>query len=317
MSTLSLRELQKRPYRIPILADFIWSGRELLTVDNKLFLVQSCKIQDKTYNSSKIEDSLEFQSHTTSLDKPREVVYLTGTFQGETEIKTITTSKLSKTKDFGGEGKGSRLVKESMYLEMLNTTIINLQIPIDIEYNGMVYTNIIGAQKVKVSSAKADYALINTNDEEVFWISHKDKEGFQQWSGVTDFKDHPEVSRFIMDVRNNGEILPKTNYGRLISDDNLKCKAIFGKDYGQNMGINNVHMIALGEVKFTNIINNKYTIEAEKHWSNGPDPLVQFGDYYPILLCTYRSERNDLGVKNCRFSMYPNALRHWKDPLVQ
>lgn len=314
MSNLSLHELKKRPYRIGLLADYIWGKMPLQTIDGRFLLVNTVKIGDgDTFYCTEAEHYYKFIDSLGKC-KSRESIILTAVYTDNQETTTITSSKLAKTKEFGGEEKGLRLKKENMYLDILQNDIKTIGQPFSIICNDIEYKNIVRVEKV-TNSAKADYALIDINNTPIFWISHKDIDGFQQWSGLSAFKTHPEVQNFINDIKINFNniITPKTNRGRIIQDKNLKLQGVFGVDYGKLYGINNVHMVAVGKVKFSEIENHKYYIYADKSWYNTQE--TDFGDHDPVLLCTYRTDRNDFGIKNCRMSMYPSILRKWIDPI--
>lgn len=224
----------------------------------------------------------------------------------------IPLNTLEKTKEFGSTGR-TGTEKEAVQLNRLDGLIKELGDgePIDIKVGDKIYKNCIGVKNTP-GTPKSDFEIIDKNNQSVIFISHKDgikASDFGQWSGMTHFKNYPEINTFVNNVRKKVGIKmpPKTTFSRSIEDDSLKNKACFGKDFDTTkFGINNVTCIIQGEVKLTKQ-KSYYILEGDKIWLNGETPS---GDYNPVLMAIYKGKtRNDFQIFGARFSIYPEGGR--------
>jgi hypothetical protein len=115
---------------------------------------------------------------------------------------------------------------------------------------------------------------------------------------------------FIEDVRakTGGELKPGDSFRRKITDDNIKLKAVYGLDQKVgNYGINNCQVILQGPIELKlDETDNTYLVEANHKVIN---PDLPKDDYEPYMYVTFRSDRNNEGVKNARFGTYPEAYK--------
>ncbi len=219
---------------------------------------------------------------------------------------------LSKDKDFGGKGAGSGTVVEDYNLKVLNDKIQaliekNNGKPINVIVNGDTFNNIIGA-KSQFGTPKADFNLINTEENPVVFISHKKAGGkgasaddFIRWSGYTMYADHPEVkvfnqalSKFLQD--NNLQGLPNgTRFISPIQDPKLIQKLIYGPKFGEANSKDNVNIILQGEISLISKGNNTYELTAEHVQA---PPSLPEGEYEPYLTSSYRADREMFGIPN-------------------
>ena len=219
---------------------------------------------------------------------------------------------LLKNKDFGGKGEGSGTRVEDIALSDVNTKIQELEsIDVKLSENGKIYKNIIGAVTVS-GTPKADFTF---NDETgpIVFISHKDGKGpkdFQQYSGFQGLSNHPEVKSFVDDVKakTGGELKSGESFRRKIKDSTIKLKAVYGLDQKVgDYGVNNCQVILQGPIELKlDSSDNDYLIEANHKVIN---PNLPVGDYEPYMYVTFRSDRNNEGVKNARFGTYPEAYK--------
>lgn len=226
--------------------------------------------------------------------------------------KTYAIGNLLKNKDFGGKGGGSGTKVEDIALEDVNKKLQELgSIDVKLSPNGEVYKGIIGATTVS-GTPKADFTFNNETGPVVF-ISHKDGKGpkdFQQYSGFQGLSDYPEIKSFIEDVKikTGGEFKPGDSFRRKIQDKNIKLKAVYGLNQSVgNYEKNNCQVILQGPIDLKlNTEDNVYLVESNHKVIN---PNIPEGDYEPYMYVTFRSDRNNEGVKNARFGTYPEAYK--------
>jgi len=226
--------------------------------------------------------------------------------------KEYSIKDLLKSKDFGGKGGGSGTRVEDIALEDVNNKIQELgSIDVKLSKDGEVYKGIISATTVS-GTPKTDFTFNNEKGPVIF-ISHKDGKGpkdFQQYSGFQGLSNYPEIKSFIEYVRTKtgGEFKPGDSFRRKIVDDNIKLKAVYGLDQKVgNYGINNCQVILQGPIELKlDETDNVYLVEANHKVIN---PNLPEGDYEPYMYVTYRSDRNNEGVKNARFGTYPEAYK--------
>jgi hypothetical protein len=219
---------------------------------------------------------------------------------------------LLKTKDFGGKGEGSGTRVEDIALADVAKKIQELgSIDVKLSENGKIYKSIIEANTVN-GTPKADFTFDNETGPIVF-ISHKDGKGpkdFQQYSGFQGLSDHPEVKSFVdaVKAKTGGELKSGESFRRKIKDSSIKLKAVYGLDQKVgDYGVNNCQVILQGPIELKlDSSDNAYLVEANHKVIN---PNLPVGDYEPYMYVTFRSDRNNEGVKNARFGTYPEAYK--------
>jgi hypothetical protein len=226
--------------------------------------------------------------------------------------QTYSIGDLLKTKDFGGKGEGSGTRVEDIALANVGKKIQELgSIDVKLSENGKIYKDIIEAVSVS-GTPKADFTFNNENGPVVF-ISHKDGKGpkdFQQYSGFQGLSDHPEIKSFVdaVKAKTGGELKPGESFRRKIKDNSIKLKAVYGLDQKVgDYGKNNCQVILQGPIELKlDQSDNTYLVEANHKVIN---PNLPVGDYEPYMYVTFRSDRNNEGVKNARFGTYPEAYK--------
>jgi hypothetical protein len=219
--------------------------------------------------------------------------------------KEYKLEDIVKTSDFGGKVKDFSTKHEMSALNELNTLIKQIleetnQKSINIKVGNDVYENIVGAIN-QPGVPKSDFNLINIKGTPVVFISHKIEGGakaFARWGGYKFAINEPDVKSFISNINNklpNGEFERNDSFAQKINSKELKDKIVFGKNFGNAFGKNNVQIIIQGKVTLT-LEDNLYVLSGEKTWLNGQTPE---GDYEPVLEAHYRSDQNALGFKHC------------------
>ncbi len=304
---LSLADLKKRGFRFDVIYDKIKNNKPfLIGADEKPIKL---KFLDPKYEEAfKLKDTQLIKSFSkSSINKFK--------FFVDDQGNEYSIGDLLKDKDFGGKGSGSGTVVEDYTLSQLKNSISKLVDenggPINVIFNGKKYQNIIGAEKPD-KTFKCDFYLVSEGNNPIFYISHKKAGGegpsgkdFIRWSGYTQYKEHPEVKKFVKALENeinkhpewNGGIPNETNFISKVKDQELIKKLIYGSNFGdKKSGVNNVGVIFQGGIKLTPTENEgEYKISAEKKFV---PPQIPSGDYAVYLAAKYRSDRNMFGIKN-------------------
>lgn len=226
------------------------------------------------------------------------------------------------------------LKEEAVALEKLNSLIKEIveqvgpfEMVIKNDPSKTVYKNIIGArnvtEKVLGREAKSDFNIISTTGDAIF-ISHKKgggAEAFQQYGGVSSqagrkIQNHPEVLNFLRKTTNFIEDNKMTRpvYSK-VTDPTLINMSIFGHDFGQKFGIDNVTIIGQGDakIKVLDRFENRFELDFSSHLvHNGQYKEFISGDYKAVLGATFRAGRGfDIDGKRymgARIGIYPAKL---------
>jgi hypothetical protein len=138
------------------------------------------------------------------------------------EIKTISSSALLKTNDFGGDENKKSITKELIAYGQLNDLITNatddgknsIDITVIDSYGKAVkhlkdVTKVIRTQGSN-NSPISDFEILNKNGQTICYISHKwgtDPSDFGQYTGVSEKRrnkiyTHPEAKDFVNSIKN-------------------------------------------------------------------------------------------------------------------
>lgn len=197
------------------------------------------------------------------------------------------------------------------------------------------FENIVQAStKVLKGDPKADIALIDKDDEQVAFISHKKAGGasaFQQYGGLSeksgiDVYMNSLVKDFVNDVSNylNSRGLddvaqPGMSFLRALPNSEeakkLIGKSIYGKDWvvgSKNFGENFVNCIGQGDPELKKK-GKIYELDFSDNMHTYDDLSWAFiGDYKACLGATYRLGRQikseSVTIKNLRGGIYPVAM---------
>jgi hypothetical protein len=227
-------------------------------------------------------------------------------------------SDLEKSAEFGGKGAGSGTLKEDIELQSLIKQLNDIRKK---QKTGTVPIK-VGGKTFNVADAittpgtpKSDFHLVDDNGKEVVWISHKDgrtAKDFQQWGGISKRSEptifsHPETQSFIDDLKKTyPDGLPRrTTLYRKIKDDKLKNFSVYGNQYGNDEGRQNVSILIQGPIKLQKSGNVYKFVSNHVHY-NGEKMT---GDFEPVLTAIYKGDRSDAGVKGTRIVIMPIAGR--------
>lgn len=184
-------------------------------------------------------------------------------------------------------------------------------------------------EKVLGREAKADFAVVDAKGKDVIFISHKKAGGpaaYQQYGGVSAksgsagnpklIYNHPEAQDFMRKVvgyiENNKLTNPVYSY---VKDMKLVNQSVYGPDYGDKYGIDNVNMIAQGNpiLKPSKKEEACFDLTFSDHVSwNGDSDFFSKGQYRAAFAATYRAGRgfevDGARYSGARVAIYPVAL---------
>lgn len=236
----------------------------------------------------------------------------------DTNGNTYKLSDFVKTKEFGGKGAGSGTIKENQALlsfrnklNVIKSTIGQSSVPIMIG-DTIHYTHDVVSTP---GTPKSDFHLVDETGLELIWISHKDghkAKDHQQWGGMSK-RNEPlihnteETQQFISYIKSEfPKGLPNaTTIARKITDDHLKKISIYGNQYGNEFGRQNVNLVLQGDISLIDC-GNHYQLTATHIHHNGDDMV---DDYEPVFMAIYKGDRNDCGIKNTRMVIAPVGSR--------
>lgn len=242
------------------------------------------------------------------------------TLQGKLKGNTVAIhypKDFFKTPEFGGKGVGFGTAAEDRHLVMFRKKLEEQMAKdktgiLKIKVGGRI-VDVAGIESTK-GVPKSDFHLVDFKGNQIAWLSHKDgtkASQFQQYGGLT--KDWPlvknskDVNDFLNDVK---KIRPvKLERGdsifRPVKDARVAKIAIWGPDFGKARGINNVDEFHQGEMKLKKIGSDVYEIVSIHKVVNGQLPgKAGSGNYTPIYVARFTSDRGGLGIDNARIGIF-------------
>jgi hypothetical protein len=233
------------------------------------------------------------------------------------DSQRINNDKIVKTADGikilvkpeGGRGGGGRNYETSQIKkinEFIKSTCEKTGVP---AIKLQVGKSVVLASEVKKlpEGLKADIAILNSNGEEIAWISLKQGPGpdnIPGWGGVNHLGRDIEIRAFADKAKAlfPQEFPRRKCFISKVTNKRLKDLVVFGKNFGGAFGRSNVNLVLQGEPLFNQTENGTYIITGDANtWANGQTPT---GDYDPVL-CVRRGDRSDFGVPLGRIFMNP------------
>jgi len=303
MASLSMKELSKRNnFNIFVKRIAIGQGFYLVGVDELIILDPSILL--------KIEDL-----HGLNYYKEKQSIILP--VKNGSKVKL---TNLYKDSEFSNRSQNTT-IKQDLEVYSLNNKLQEIKKRTNKKYVNVRLNNIIYPVVSVVDSSfkhKSDFNFIDVNGNNIFYISHKDgrtPRDFQQWSGTSkkfqkSIFEHPETQNFISTIKLMGSELPRaTTIARRINSDFLKQMAIYGINFGNTTGLDNVDAVLQGTLSFKNI-GDCYMLTASNSVINNPQ--VPSESYEPIFLAVHKKDRSDHGIKNARITISPIGGRSIK-----
>lgn len=179
---------------------------------------------------------------------------------------------------------------------------------------------VVGAIAIVGSEPKADFVFVSKNKNKLvpsFYVSYKlgnTAKGFQNYSGIskqasTYIWESQETKDFFKLLKNMEKNKRKEDVKQEIVDTNIIFNSVYGKDYGKAYGMDNVHILAQGDVTIdqTGKVTYEHTIK------NGND-LQTDKNYCPVFgarTATGRTAKTPTGetITGFRIGIFPRAYR--------
>ena len=178
------------------------------------------------------------------------------------------------------------------------------------------------AQVIKTAGTpKSDFHLADKSGKPLLHISHKKgstPRDFQQWGGVTEKRilEHPEVQAFGAACRAlYGEKIPNGESVYIeIKDPALKMMSVFGVNFDKSgIDTNKVDVLLQGDPGLKKKSDGTFELTATGHVHYHGD--IPDGGFDPVLAMIYKGDRDQLGIKGARASIYPRGGRTFKKKL--
>jgi hypothetical protein len=266
---------------------------------------------------AKFEQSLAFELMNGSsvvIEQVSDVEFSSKSRYYDIEGNQYKLTDFAKTVEFGGKASDGT-VREDAALTSLNQQLEDIKLRINSHTVPFyVHGNVMEVRHAESTpgTPKSDFHLIDEMWGECYWISHKHgstPRHFQQWGGISATADkftnkHEELHSFVNAINKlHGGAMPQaTTYYRPIEDEQLKFISVYGKDfYSSGEGRNNVSLVVQGDIKIKQV-DGFYEFRAV-HMHENRDDVV--GNYEPTFYAVYKSDRNDMGIKNCRITINP------------
>jgi hypothetical protein len=232
---------------------------------------------------------------------------------------TLNSNKLKKTARYGGKGARSGTKQEDAALAdaIFGLNKLNDGKAVNISFNGVIYKDIVTATTVS-KTPKADFTFDDSEGNQKIFLSHKagsTAKHFQQYGGITDTQDDPEVKDFIASVKkalqDPTQMEGGKGFKRKVNSPELIRKIVYGLDFQpkKDYGLNNVQGLLQGPLKFTKVDEEgdpTYNLSSN-HTILNPD--LPEGDYEAYFYATMRRNRNQFGIKDVRFGIYTKVFR--------
>lgn len=245
-----------------------------------------------------------------------------------TKDKKSTRVKYSKeflkTPEFGGKGAGAGTAAEDAHLKMfikeLDKVFVKENQPIiKLKINGRTVecAGIISTPQRGRRAPKSDFSIIDSQQNEVAFISHKagkKPSDFQQYGGLSDkaFADNKEVIKFIKDLKKEFPEGLKSGQSafRFVKDKKIINMSVYGLDVGKAPGIDNVDEFHQGPMLLRKLPGDAtYEITSTHKGTSGSN--VEGDGYAAIYYARYTGDRGARVagefIDNARIGVFPRA----------
>lgn len=299
--SLEKKSFLNREARTEKFVSKLMSGEEIDLVSGEKVIIDKVSINNSIYTH---DNFISLKVSLPVLTK-EDIIY----FYCKERVFKITA--LAKTAELGGKGKGGSLGPERRILASLEEQFKNIKTPVDLNIGGKLYTNIDGVTNVK-ENQKADFAFTSEGTPTVF-VSYKPGSGAKDiimYGGISQYEEYGEVKRFIEAVKKRVSTMEKgsTEYAAPVEDQEVILKALFGSEFKEgSYNENSIQAIIQGD-NLNLIPSDKGYILECSNVIFSPD-IPSDTEYIPFYNARYANDRNQFGIRNCRFSILPGGSR--------
>jgi hypothetical protein len=224
--------------------------------------------------------------------------------RGDDPVVLRSASVLHKSADFGGKSAGHGLRAQRRQIDAIRSALRAVgcggAVPI---FLGDRVVPVVDIQEVQGRGVKADAVLLDDGGSVVARVSLKCADRpreMQQWSGLSQFSDDPEVRRFVSYVTGlPRDVLPLC---RTLSSARVRREALYG------VGPERVDVVvAASDVGLRRRVDGTYDFSGRVHYY--PDVPPDGSGWEPVLFARSSASRRDLGVEGVRFGAFPRGAR--------
>lgn len=180
--------------------------------------------------------------------------------------------------------------------------------------------NALGVMAIVGKEPKTDYVVVSKDGNKLYpscFISYKmgtSAKDFQNYSGISEKTSaliwgHRETKRFFNTLQMLSENKVSEEVKQEINDTEIVKHSMYGQDYGKAYGIDNVHILAQGDVTIgkSGVVTYSHLME------NGTVP-TRTSPYYPVFgarVATGRGAKTPDGntITGFRIGIFPRAYR--------
>lgn len=191
---------------------------------------------------------------------------------------------------------------------------------VDLRIGTFRVANAVGVMAVVGKEPKTDYVIVSKHGNKLhpsFYISYKmgtSAKDFQNYSGISEktaqyIWKHAETKRFFKTLQMMSENAALEEHKAEINDRKIIQYSMYGQDFGGAHGLDNVNILAQGEMRITpgGVVTYSHMIP------NGTVP-PRTSPYYPVFgarLATGRGAKTPFGttVTGFRIGIFPRAYR--------
>lgn len=298
---LQKRSFADREARTDLFVNKLKSGQPIDLTNGEQVVIDKVIINRDEYTQKNFEDLKKVLPTLTGKDTIK-------FFKGD---KGYNITAFAKTTELGGKGKGGSLGPERKVLASLQDQFKAIGKPIILNIEGKTFPDIDGVTNVK-ENQKADFAFTSNGIPTVF-VSYKpgnSPKSILIYGGVTQYKDSPELQRFIEAVKKRTSVMKRGDieFAAPVSDEKVAIGALFGSKFKEgSYNENSIQAIVQGDDLKLIPSGTGYTLGASKIIlsPNVPTDVA----YAPFYNARYAPDRNQFGIQNCRFSVLPGGAR--------
>lgn len=295
VANLSAAEMSKRPRRWQIFLQKMRDRTPFEDIEGNKFIIPDAE-NSELVSALENQDPVAFKR---AFAKGVKVI------SDDNRVTVTSPSSIKKTQEFGGLSPWGRLRKEQDQVAQIQSAI-DEKSPIDINVGRKTALDVVGIESVK-GTPKADAVLIDVSGDVVAAISLKYADNpsqMQQWGGITNYADHPEISAFIEDLKRVQASSPggriEAAYYRELRDANLARKLC----YGDGSSVENNCDVIIASQDPIQIDSSGQIVATNVFYA----PNIPPGEWKPTLWATSRSGRGAaLGLQDVRVGAYPKG----------
>jgi hypothetical protein len=246
---------------------------------------------------------------------------------GKLNLNEMDTSDLREVDSaFAGSKRLPKTLKEKSDIEGISDFNRKLEAVtkssngINLRIGKFKIENAVGVVAVVGKEPKTDYVIVSKDGKKLypsFFISYKmgkSAKDFQNYSGISEktsdlIWNHKETKSFFKRLQMMVEMKQLEEHKEEIKDTDIIRHSMYGQDYGKKYGLDNVNILAQGDVN----ISSDGRVTFSHMIENGTVP-EKTNPYHPVFgarLATGRGAKTPFGttITGFRIGIFPRAYR--------